>query len=598
MPRAKTGHQTKRPRRRLAAAFAALALLAAAHQPAAAEPASLIADSVTFDEETGLLTASGDVEVYYQGRVLRADTITFDRETEEIRARGPLSVRDPDGTILLADAAELSSDLRRGLIEGGQLLVGQQLQLAAAAIERTDERYTTLHRSVASSCTICAENPIPTWNIRARRITHDQVERRVYFDGARFEFFGVPVAYIPNLSIPDPTLERASGFLLPEYRQSDLYGSGVRLPYYLVLGPSADMTVTPFVTTGSAMLIDGEYRRRTRRGGFDVAGAFAFDDGSGETGRGAIAADGEFRLDRGYMADFELQFASDDAFLQEFDYSDADRLTSEARIYRVRDRDFLQLAAVGFQSLRADEDNSNVPVVLPHFQYYRRAPLPRLGGLYGLEANALTLTRDDGRDVVRFGGGANWQKGWVTNQGLVATATLRGDTEFYSTRDDPEGDNGTDLRAVPTAAAELSWPMLRSGARISQIVEPIVQVVYSEVIGSENTPNEDSQLPELDESSLFSLSRYPGRDEVETGLRAEISASITAATTPRAGRSGCSPAACSGRRTTRNSPTAPASPGAGRTMSARFRCAAGSASPSPTARSSTTSSASAATSFP
>ena len=34
-------------------------------------------------------------------------------------------------------------------------------------------RYATLYRTVASSCTICAENPTPTWALRASRVTDD-----------------------------------------------------------------------------------------------------------------------------------------------------------------------------------------------------------------------------------------------------------------------------------------------------------------------------------------------------------------------------------------------------------------------------------------
>ena len=40
-------------------------------------------------------------------------------------------------------------------------------------------------------------------------------------------------------------------------------------------------------------------------------------------------------------------------------------------------------------------------------------------------------------------------------------------------------------------------------------------------------PNEDSQLPEFDETNLFSLNRFPGEDRVETGLRANLGVSYT-----------------------------------------------------------------------
>src|SRR5690606_4887126 len=111
---------------------------------------------------------------------------------------------------------------------------------------------STLHRVIASSCTICPGSTTPTWAVRAARVTQDELTQRIYFDNATFEVMGLPVAYLPWMSVPDPSAERASGLLAPEFRRSDLYGSGFRLPYYHVLSPSADTTITPFITTGGA----------------------------------------------------------------------------------------------------------------------------------------------------------------------------------------------------------------------------------------------------------------------------------------------------------------------------------------------------------
>jgi LPS-assembly protein len=511
-------------RHALCAAAAVLLSIFAASALEAQEtrPASLIADSVTFDRESGVLTASGDVEAVYEGRVLRARSIVYDQEAEEIRATGPLSVTDSEGTVFLADAALLSPDFTRGLIEGGRLLVAGQLQLAASQIERRDDRYTTLQRTVASSCTICAENPVPTWSIRARRVTMDEEEQRIYFEGARFEVFGVPLAYLPAISIPDPRLSRASGFLLPSYHQSDLYGSGVKVPYYRVFGASADATITPFVTTDGAALVEGEYRRRLRSGGFDIGGVFAFDDGTGDGGRGAIDASGEFALPRGYTSEFQLELASDKSFLQEFDYSDADRLTSFVQVNRVRENEFIHLGSVGFQSLREDEDDGTVPFVVPEFDYDRRGTLPGIGGLFSVTANVLGITRREGRDVLRAGGGSDWQQRWIFSSGLIASATLAGEFDVYGTMNDPDDENGADARIVPIAATEISWPLIRTGSRATHVIEPIAQIVWSEDWGADYVPNEDSQLPELDETNLFSLNRYPGRDRIETGMRANL----------------------------------------------------------------------------
>src|SRR5690606_15477514 len=118
-------------------------------------------------------------------------------------------------------------------------------------IARIDGRYTRLTQSVASSCEVCAGNPTPVWEIRAREIIHDQQERQLYFDQAQFRFLGVPIFYAPRLRLPDPTLKRASGFLLPSLRTSSTLKTGLKLPYFLKLGDHADVTLTPYVSSAT-----------------------------------------------------------------------------------------------------------------------------------------------------------------------------------------------------------------------------------------------------------------------------------------------------------------------------------------------------------
>jgi LPS-assembly protein len=515
----------------LALALAALGLLRPA-APQEGPPASLIADQVTYDRESGLLVATGNIEVLYEGRVLRARRIVYDEAADEIRAEGPLVLTDPAGGVLLAAAAALTPDLEDGLITSARLLIEGRMQLAAVEMRRTGGRYDTLYRTVASSCTVCAENPTPTWAIRATRITRDEAERRLYFENARFELFGLPIGYVPRASIPEPGVERASGLLTPSFHSSsDIFGVGFKLPYYRVLGPSADVTVTPFLTSKGTKILEGEYRQRLTNGGFDLSGVFALDDGLPDEGypdlRGALAADGSYGFGAGFVADFDLQVASDDDFLQQFDYSDADRLTSTASIHRTVLDEYVSLGTVAFQSLRDDEETDTIPYVFPEFTYRRLIETPGVGGRLGIDGESLGVLRDVGGNMVRLGGGLDWRQDWVLPRGILAETTAAAVLDVYRAWDYTGEPEGVLTRGMPTAAVKLRWPWVRPGARADHVIEPIAQVIWSETWGEQDVPNEDSQLPEFDTSNLFSLNRFPGEDRLETGLRANLGVSYT-----------------------------------------------------------------------
>lgn len=486
-------------------------------------PVSLLADEVAIDAEAGTVTATGNVEVLYGDRVLSASRIIYSDSDGTVRAEGPLRLTDPQFGVIEAEGAVLAEDLTEGLVDSARLLLAGELQIAAAELRRTEGRYTVLHETIASTCEICTAQDRPTWAIRAERIVRDELEKQIYLRNATLEIFGLPVIWLPYFRIPDPSAERSSGLLAPVFRQSEIYGTGLKLPYYFVLGPSADLTLTPFLTTRGGVLVEGEYRRRFRHGAIDLFGVVLPNDRlDGRSLRGAASAEGFYDLGRGFRAELDAEVVSDDAFLRQFDYPDSDRLTSTLQVQRTRANDYFRLGAVAFQSLRPEEDSAQVPLILPELRYRRLWWDAPFGGRIGVEAEGVGILRDGGRDVLRFGGGTDWRRDWVFGPGVVTAMKTGAALDLFHVRavDDPGG--RTEARAVPFAGAELSWPLARASDWGVHVLEPVAQLAWSEDIGGGDLPNEDSQLPEFDETNLFALDRFPGRDRIETGLRANI----------------------------------------------------------------------------
>ena len=129
----------------------ALALWLAALPALAQDAATLVADRV-FLNGNDTLTAEGAVEVLYKGLRLTASRIIYDARGETLTIEGPIMLNSGDGTVLLASQAELSRDLRDGVLTSARMVLQDQLQLAARTIRRSDGRLTTLDRVAASSC--------------------------------------------------------------------------------------------------------------------------------------------------------------------------------------------------------------------------------------------------------------------------------------------------------------------------------------------------------------------------------------------------------------------------------------------------------------
>jgi len=496
--------------------------------PAPGQTVSLFADSVRYDPATGTLQARGNVEAFLGANRLTAQAITFDPATDTVTAEGEIRLDTPDGTILLASLAQLSADYRAGLVQGARVLLDNRFQIAAVEAQRSAGRYNTFYKTVASSCSVCADRPTPLWRIRARQIVHDEEAERLYFEDAWFDVLGTPIAYVPRLRMPAPGVTRASGLLLPDFSTSDFYGFGAKLPYFFTLGPHADATVTPFLTTGAGTIVEGEYRQRLDVGAFRLRGAVAVEDRTrADAGRGFINAAGAFALPRGFRADASLLLASDKDFLRQFGYSEADRLASRLSINRYGPRDFVDIRVEGVQSLRETERQGQVPLTLPRADIRRvwyGAPLP---GRLGLRAGLLSLVRAEGRDGLRLSAGLDWRLDRTFANGMLLALEADLAAEVYSIRDDAAFSSEPLGRVTPSVGVVLRWPFIHYGRRAAHVLEPVVQLAYSDTLGNTDIPNEDSLLAELDETNLFTLNRFPGLDERERGLRVNYALGYT-----------------------------------------------------------------------
>lgn len=493
------------------------------------EPAILIADNV-FITEGSTLVAEGNVEALQGDRRLKAQKITYDRSTKKMTIEGPIILQDGTGTLILADAAELDRDLQNGLLTGARMVLDQQLQLAAVHISQTDGRYSQLYKTTATSCRVCDDGSPPLWQIRAKQVVYDDVEQQLYFDRAQFRVLDIPILYVPRLRLPGPGLERATGFLIPTVRNNSELSTGVKVPYFIKLGDHRDLTLTPYLSSKTRTL-EYRYRQAFTNGRISFEGALSDDDlTSGET-RAYLFAKGFFNLKRNYKLSFRIQATSDKAYLKNYDYSDADRLTSEIAISRTSRDTYFRAGLVNYYSLRDDVSNETEPTIIGDVIYDRRFFPSALGGelRLGLDLHSHYRQSDldidgsdddddvDGRDVSRLSSELMWLRDWTFDNGLRVDSKVGVAVDFFNVDQDANYDSVV-TEIAPQTALALSYPMIRStGDGVVHYLEPVAQLAW---VGgsSDNVPNDESTRQDFDEGNLLSLSRFPAVDRRERGL--------------------------------------------------------------------------------
>jgi LPS-assembly protein len=136
------------------------------------------ADEIRYDYTNELVSAVGNVQIYYNGATLEADKVVYDQRSKRLHAEGNARLTEADGKISYGEQLDLSDDFRNGFIDSLRLETIDQTRMAAARADRTNANYTVFQSGVYTACEPCKDDPeAASWRVKAVRIIHDEAER-------------------------------------------------------------------------------------------------------------------------------------------------------------------------------------------------------------------------------------------------------------------------------------------------------------------------------------------------------------------------------------------------------------------------------------
>ena len=526
----------------IASVLFSVSAIAAANSPT--ETITFEADQLTHNTDTGEIRALGRVSLKHDGYVLKAGEINYSEKTGKATASGAVELTLPDGNIIYAPKVVLEDALKKAFVKDIRLLMTDGAQVAAKGGERDASKgITTLDRAVYSPCKVCADDPkdAPIWQIKAVKVVHDQNKHRLYYDDAVLEILGVPLLWFPSLSHPDPTVDRANGFLPAGLKTSKELGLVASLPYYRTFGDSADATITPYYSSSQGPFIEAEYRQNLGHTNLNLTGSithtaklndFNVDTGTAEI-RGHFSGVADVIHSQNWQSHIDVNWASDDTYLRRFDFSEADTLMSEYRLEGFYGRSYISGRAFAFQGLRQEDIAGLTAYALPLIDAELVSRWKPFGGTLSLNGNALALRRSAGADSQRISGSIRWQYSKITNKGLLidTDAMLRTDVyNFEDARqlDDPNFINllaeNRAYRSLARITTKFTLPFINyTNQGNYHILEPIIEIGLSPNEGAgSDIINEDSRAFELTDLNIFSDNRAAGYDLWQDGSQVSL----------------------------------------------------------------------------
>ncbi|GGI88655.1 LPS-assembly protein LptD [Shewanella hanedai] len=200
-------------------------------------------------------TFNGNV-LFSQGqRHIAADEAILDQKNERLDANGNLIFQDQMITIT-ADSLIAEMRSNSASLWGAQYWMhGQQIHGDAEKLEITSDNNLHLTKTNFTTCP-----PGDTsWLLEAETIKIDSTEEWGELWDAKLKIGGVPVFYIPYMTIP-VSEKRKSGFLFPELSTSTTNGVEIATPYYWNISPEYDLTLTPHYMSSRGLFLKSDFR--------------------------------------------------------------------------------------------------------------------------------------------------------------------------------------------------------------------------------------------------------------------------------------------------------------------------------------------------
>lgn len=546
---------------------------------------------VDYDYNNSRVSAVGNVQMFYNGTSVEADKVIYDQKTKRLHAEGNIRMTDAEGKVTYANIIDLSDDYRDGFVDSLRVDTADATRMAATRADRTSGNYTVFENGVYTACAPCKDDPKkpPLWQVKGARIIHDQTDKMLYFENAQLEFFGVPMAYLPYFSTPDPTVKRKTGFLMPAISTYTAFGYGVETPFYWAIAPDYDATFSPRFTTRQGVLFQGEFRQRLLDGAYQIR-AYGIDQLDknafvGQPGdrqfRGGVESKGQFALNDKWTWGWDGVLLSDYYFMSDYrlaQYKDPlgsflslpTEAISQLYLTGVGNRSFFDARTIYYLSFSGNQQN--VPVIHPVIDYSNVINSPIFGGEFSYKTNFTSLTRETAvfdpittlantaslctttsadplartpsqcllrgfpGTYTRLSAEAQWRKSFTDPFGEIWTpfAIVRADAIDSSVSNQPGvsnflpvGDTQA-LRVMPTVGLEYRYPFINVQPWGTTTIEPIAQVIIrpNETYAGK-LPNEDAQSLVFDASNLFSVDKFSGYDRVEGGGRANVGVQAT-----------------------------------------------------------------------
>ena len=383
-----------------------------------------------------------------------------------------------------------------------------------------DNESTEITKGIFTTCK--RNDDCPPWQLTAENIKHDKKKQTINYKNALLKVYDVPVFYFPKFFHPDPTVDRKSGFLIPNLTSSTNTGNFLSLPYFKVINENKDFTLTPRLYTSDKFLLQTEYRQVTSKS--KSIADFSFFTENGKSTKNHFFYNLEKNLDFDYFEDTNLKLkvekTSNDTYLR------LNNLNSEIIGSTTVLKNSLNLNMYSedltvdanftvYEDL--DKDKSDrYEFILPQLNFTKKLNnITSLDGNFILNSQNLIKNYETNifekiniNDLIFTSSPKVSKKGFYNNYEFIIK-NANSDTQNSSSYKNSES-----YYVGGLVQFNSSLPLIKENENSQNIINPKISIKLS----PEHTKNKNDSFTRLDINNVYGLNRLASSDSLEGGL--------------------------------------------------------------------------------
>ncbi len=387
---------------------------------------------------------------------------------------------------------------------------------------------TLISKGIFTSCS--ENNNCPPWVITSKKIVHDKKERQINYKNAWLKIYNIPVIYFPKFFHPDPTVERKSGFLIPQLNNSNKLGTSMTIPYFNVISDSADLTFKPRIFSDNEFLIQSEYRKKTKNSSHIIDFSLNNDQSISNDTRTHFFSNSNINLESNFLDEgsifLKLEKISNDNYATIYNLegtspiiNDTSTLESSFEFSGIKNDFYIDVSAEVYEKMNL-HNSDKYEFVYPNYslsklfnlenKYFDNYEIISSGNQKKFSTNIYEMSQVN--DILISSNEFILNDVFETNfKTLLKNVNTKGkNSDTYKDQ--------TQSEILSNFLYDISLPLKKEEEKFTKFLTPKLSLRHS--------PNKTKNIQNLDRQlnidNIFSLNRIGTNDEIESGTSLSI----------------------------------------------------------------------------